>query len=192
MNTPLCNKCKKRPVSDGRKRCNHCRRAPRSYATRMRAFRKGDEGFRLMRKMKAREKRKQEKDMVVAKLGGKCACCGESQREFLTIDHISGDGAAHRKTLGVRANNMASFCGKLLREGRTEGIQVLCANCHLAKDMHGGCPHELERRVSGTLDSIVRMSRSPNPDRDAVIAEAVAILRGHRSKVGPVWTERNP
>src|SRR5258706_14541763 len=31
--------------------------------------------------------------------GGKCECCGETRREFLTIDHIHGGGQRHRKTL---------------------------------------------------------------------------------------------
>lgn len=37
--------------------------------------------------------------------GAFCACCGENQQEFLSIDHINGNGNEHRrltKTRGVR------------------------------------------------------------------------------------------
>lgn len=32
----------------------------------------------------------------------KCACCGDGHIEFLTIDHINGDGNKHRKEIGQR------------------------------------------------------------------------------------------
>jgi hypothetical protein len=32
-----------------------------------------------------------------AAYGGRCACCGEARPEFLTIDHIYGDGASERR-----------------------------------------------------------------------------------------------
>src|SRR5260221_12458193 len=31
--------------------------------------------------------------------GNKCVCCGESQLEFLGIDHIEGNGNKHRKAI---------------------------------------------------------------------------------------------
>src|SRR5881396_3810055 len=31
--------------------------------------------------------------------GGKCACCGETTFEFLTIDHVRNDGKQHRRAL---------------------------------------------------------------------------------------------
>src|SRR5689334_23309544 len=32
---------------------------------------------------------------VIAAYGGKCACCGETEQKFLTIDHEEGTGAEH-------------------------------------------------------------------------------------------------
>jgi hypothetical protein len=41
-----------------------------------------------------RDKHQRNRDLVFAHYGEQCACCGESERLFLTIDHINNDGAA--------------------------------------------------------------------------------------------------
>jgi hypothetical protein len=38
-----------------------------------------------------------------------CACCGESLIGFLTLDHINGDGAQHRKALGIHGGDIRSM-----------------------------------------------------------------------------------
>jgi hypothetical protein len=35
---------------------------------------------------------------VIAAYGGRCACCGEFERDFLTLDHVNNDGAEHRRS----------------------------------------------------------------------------------------------
>lgn len=85
------------------------------------------------REQKRHRQRRQE---VLAAYGGKCTCCGESTPEFLVIDHINNDGAAHRKEIGAR--NIYIW---LRREGYPEGFQVLCHNCNIAKEFYGACPH---------------------------------------------------
>ncbi len=47
---------------------------------------------------KASKLRRREK--VFNHYGKKCACCGESIYEFLTIDHINNDGAKHKRERG--------------------------------------------------------------------------------------------
>lgn len=71
---------------------------------------------------------------------GRCACCGEAYLLFLTLDHIAGDGAAHRK-----ANKYHS--GVVLYHHLRKGgwpdkdrYQVLCSNCNSAKNICGRCP----------------------------------------------------
>lgn len=64
-----------------------------------------------------------------------CACCGENHVEFLHIDHINNDGSEHRKVL---TTNISSW---IIRNGFPEGFRILCANCNLAKGVHGCCPH---------------------------------------------------
>jgi hypothetical protein len=74
--------------------------------------------------------------------GNKCACCGESTYEFLTIDHVNNDGAKHRRELGKGrysyGGNMASW---LIKNNFPKGFQILCFNCNCAKGLYGKCPH---------------------------------------------------
>ena len=70
-----------------------------------------------------------------------CACCRESRFEFLTLDHIHNNGAAHKRQVGR---------GQVYYSIRDAGFppeyQVLCFNCNCAKGTYGICPHEIERQ----------------------------------------------
>lgn len=66
-----------------------------------------------------------------------CACCGDGHEEFLTIDHINGDGAKQRKE-GIRGINFYMW---LIRNNFPEGFRVLCMNCNFSLGMRGYCPH---------------------------------------------------
>ena len=68
---------------------------------------------------------------------GKCACCGEHRIEFLTLDHIHGNGSEHRKS-----DHRARFLPLWLRLNKYPlGFQVLCYNCNFAKKQSARCPH---------------------------------------------------
>jgi len=95
--------------------------------------RKGDK----KRRMKTRIK-------VLSHYGNKCACCGETETKFLTIDHIKGGGYKHRKKIRV------PFYYWLIKNDFPEGFQVLCMNCNFAKGMHGECPHETKNKIPKT------------------------------------------
>ncbi|MBA7506554.1 hypothetical protein ES706_05245 [subsurface metagenome] len=68
----------------------------------------------------------------------RCACCGEPDIRFLTIDHINGNGNQHRKSIGAGS----TFYDWLIRAGMPEGYQVLCYNCNIARAWYGICPHQ--------------------------------------------------
>lgn len=70
----------------------------------------------------------------------KCACCGEDEIAFLTIDHINGGGNVQRKTTG----SGSSFYWWLVKNNFPKGYQVLCYNCNCgrAKTKDGICPHK--------------------------------------------------
>lgn len=77
---------------------------------------------------------------VFAAYGGfRCACCGETTPEFLTVDHIEGGGNQHRKQLAAEGITLYRW---LKRHGFPPGFQALCANCNTAKHIHGQCPHQ--------------------------------------------------
>lgn len=82
---------------------------------------------------------------VYAAYGGAfCACCGESNLLFLTIDHTNNDGAAHRAEIWGKSRNGSgsALCGWLKKHGFPPGYQVLCYNCNCGKQRNGGtCPH---------------------------------------------------
>ena len=74
--------------------------------------------------------------------GAVCKCCGETHLEFLTIDHIDGKGASHRRSIGNSGGH--NFYRWLRTNGYPPGYQVLCFNCNFAKGHFGKCPHETE------------------------------------------------
>ena len=74
----------------------------------------------------------------------RCACCREDRIEFLSLDHINGGGAAHRKSLG----NNQMVLRELRRLGYPPGYRVLCHNCNQAIGAYGYCPHRRLRKKS--------------------------------------------
>lgn len=92
--------------------------------------------------LKRRAARREHKQRVLDAYGSECACCGESTFEFLTLDHIAGDGATHRKTSGL-TKSLALY-KHLIAEGFPTGYRVLCFNCNSARGFYGYCPHHPE------------------------------------------------
>lgn len=90
------------------------------------------------------------KDEAFERYGGYvCACCGETEKSFLTLDHINDDGAEFRK--GITKGRKNTGGGQvtyrwLRRHGYPDGLQVLCHNCQWGKRMNKGvCPHQIRR-----------------------------------------------
>lgn len=95
-----------------------------------------------MRELRKRERLALKLGAITA-YGGKCACCGERELEFLAIDHINGGGGAHRRTLGSGSCN---FYRLLKRTGYPVGYRVLCFNCNFSAHLGGGiCFHQRPR-----------------------------------------------
>jgi hypothetical protein len=85
-------------------------------------------------------RRQRYKDAVFAKYGTSCACCGETEPLFLSIDHINGGGTVERRTLG-RDQYIALAQGPL-----RDDLRVLCHNCNRGRWLNGGeCPHVARR-----------------------------------------------
>lgn len=81
-------------------------------------------------------------DLFFDHYGYQCTCCGESRRDFLTIEHLNGGGSAHRKRSPGGAD-------RIIREIRDAGwpkeYTTLCMNCNFAKWRKGVCPHVVEK-----------------------------------------------
>jgi hypothetical protein len=91
--------------------------------------------------------------------GGRCACCGEDQMEFLSIDHIFNDGGKLRRE-GKEATGRR-FYKQLKDQGFPQGrLQVLCHNCNGAKGYYGICPHEIiSKNLLGIAVDMPRLTR---------------------------------
>lgn len=88
---------------------------------------------------------KQKQDAMNVYGNGKCYCCGETNLEFLTIEHSRRDGQIQRarsKTKGVYYYHHL----KKLGFPKNLGLKVLCMNCNTAYGHWGYCPHEKRKK----------------------------------------------
>ncbi len=81
---------------------------------------------------------------VLAAYGSLCTCCGEFQSEFLTIDHIYGDGHAERKPSKGSAKRTYPMLKKM--GFPQDRYQCLCMNCNWTKSRNAECPHRKQIR----------------------------------------------
>lgn len=95
-----------------------------------------------------KNRRQELKLAVLAVYGPNCACCGESAEEFLTVDHVAGNGAEHRRRLklggtGKRGSTSGgwTFYRWLVNQGFPKGYRILCWNCNCSLGIRGYCPH---------------------------------------------------
>lgn len=90
-----------------------------------------------------RRQRVKLKAETIAAYGGKCACCGESEPVFLTVDHVNNDGGGRKREVG----GGVAFYRLLRRLGfPTDGYRLLCFNCNSGRQINGGvCPHEASK-----------------------------------------------
>lgn len=76
---------------------------------------------------------------VVEAYGGVCSCCGEVEMEFMTLDHVNGDGASDR---AARSGGGSSWRSAKLR-GFPSDLRLLCFNCNISAYRGGGiCVHK--------------------------------------------------
>lgn len=126
----LCVLCGSQPARAGKSSCAAC--TPKA-ALRIRSW---------IRRCKI--------EVMQAYGGCFCACCGESNLEFLSIDHINGGGRQHLLRLRQEGKNMGLYRW-LKAEGYPPGYQVLCMNCNWAKGKFSECPHKREKHQSFTF-----------------------------------------
>lgn len=83
-------------------------------------------------------------ELFFSRYGKTCLCCGESDKRFLSIEHLNNDGAAHRRSLAGRSPDHT--IRDLRKRGWPTGYATLCFNCNMGKARMGGaCPHVIDR-----------------------------------------------
>lgn len=157
----ICNKCKKPKliselVVEGKKQirrvCIPCeknrqrekqRRAylyspERQKAISLKSYHKNGGHRRILAKARRDKVRN---DIILHYSNGKneCACCGETENCFLTLDHMHGGGTMERKKIGAGGHHLYRVIRK---QGYPSGFQILCFNCNVGKFRFGICPHK--------------------------------------------------
>src|SRR5438128_3119483 len=94
-----------------------------------------DDAVRAMRNQHMKASNAKVRNEVFDHYGRRCACCGESELAFLSIDHEAGGGNQHRKSIGIKAG--VHFYRWLRKQGFPTGYRVLCHNCNMATSFYG-------------------------------------------------------
>jgi hypothetical protein len=118
------------------------RKNPQENAERSMLWRKKnpEKWRKLMRESNKRLRDRLRSEMLEA-YGGKCQCCGETEKLFLELDHIDNDGKVDRET---GDGGGVKLLGRLKKKGwPKDKYQILCSNCNQGKRRNGGvCPHK--------------------------------------------------
>lgn len=163
VETITCRKCREEKPRI-KPQCNLCRQCFNEY---MREYNKrNSDKVKAQKREKYRAKRRDEPEWVESERirsleyyhnlrrevfnaygGMKCACCGETEESFLTLDHVNNDGAEHRRALTGKTGKVQGVSSGTYawarRNGFPPGFQVLCMNCNFSKSRNGGvCVHQ--------------------------------------------------
>lgn len=101
----------------------------------------------------------------------KCYCCGEMSIEFMTIDHLNGDGLKHRKEIGKGKASGGNFYRWLIRNGYPSGFGVLCQNCNFSRGLFGYCPHQYKDGMTPLAVKMARSAKLADPHCCAAVQE---------------------
>jgi hypothetical protein len=111
---------------------------------------------------------------IIEELGGKCACCGETELIFLCLDHIKGGGRREYE----KATGPLSVWRAAKREGLPrDKYRVLCWNCNSAIGMHGRCPHSdlkgptFTDRPTSAHEHVFLLTKKPRYFYDAIAVQ---------------------
>lgn len=120
----------------------------RAYAKKRWLELRKDKEFTARRNANINARNLEIKVEVLKRYGGKCRCCSEKLILLLTIDHIRGDGATHRRLIGGNRTKSQIYRW-LKRNNFPTGFRVLCWNCNSGRHINGGvCPHKEKRPLS--------------------------------------------
>jgi hypothetical protein len=122
----------------------------------------------------------------VARLGGRCVCCGEMAVEFLEVTWASDN---RRNLGGFDAPGAFYAYLDIQPDDRAEPFVVRCADCHHAIARHGICPHEAGRRQERgePIDAVtLREIEAVDPASARIIRDSRGCFRRNITSVLPV------
>ena len=131
--TKLCLLCFKELDNSRKNSSKFCGMVRRSRWRRI-----SELGYNEKQNERTKEYQRKVKEIVYETYGNKCACCGEVERLFLSIDHVNNDGSKEK------SRNPYSIYLKIIRLSFPKDYQLLCMNCNHGKSRNKGiCPHKL-------------------------------------------------
>lgn len=111
-----------------------------------------DPSYRARTQAASRRRYAKVREQMLLEYGQKCACCGEQNRAFLTMDHGGTDkgklfvfGTTKKGKPRVLPVRGTAEYFRLMKLGwpKDLGIRVLCMNCNFAERGGRTCPHRL-------------------------------------------------
>lgn len=148
-----CYRCKTEINEDGSPvkhyKCKKCQRetAKIAYGKNPDKFRKRkaewkENNVEAEKQINAKWRKQLKIDTLNAYGGCKCVCCGETEIDFLCLDHINNNGKQDREIYG----GGTSFYTRLKSKGFPQemNLQVMCYNCNNSKKIHGICVHQIK------------------------------------------------
>ncbi len=159
--TKVCSSCgSEQPITRFYRRHGDARSACKKCSNRQ---------SRLAQSRWNRKQRSLLKSQIHAHYGNKCACCGESHPEFLCIDHVNNDGAAHRQSLrGTKYGGGNGMYRWIIDHGFPATLRLLCHNCNMARGLFGYCPHEYPNGLPDVPDTpLVDITTGDEPEAPA-------------------------
>jgi hypothetical protein len=109
-----------------------------------------------------------------------CACGGETNLLFLTLDHIYSGGRAHRGRQGTQG-----VLRELKRDGFPSGFRVLCFNCNLASGLYGTCAHHGQGRSEPAFRTEIETHELAGGRRCTRCKRSLAAVAFYADKGGP-------
>lgn len=146
----LCITCRKDATTQGKRKCEQCVETARSIRlTYQKQWRRDNQHRNRSAKIKHRLKAKVD---VIERYGGKCVCCGEARSAFLTIDHISDDGAEDRRQRKIMRTVWEALTS---RPVDNERFRLLCFNCNCGRHQTPTkeCPHVYDSKDAGQTNA---------------------------------------
>lgn len=151
----LCVRCGNTRL-EGKTRCIDCHQQHLAYnaKAKSKAMLKGDCRYCLIRpiepgksmcggclvkhNIKQKTNYQKYRNAAIIAYGECCVCCGNPNQKYLQLDHIHNDGVTHRAEVfnNRRTGNMYKWA---TINNFPNNLQLLCANCHQAKTVYGGC-----------------------------------------------------
>ena len=72
------------------------------------------------------------RNLAFEMLGDECMECETTDRQVFTINHVDGDGYAHRHRI-TKQPSWKGYCEQII-EGSPK-LEILCYNCHARLDL---------------------------------------------------------